>query len=150
MAGLSVLLAEHQAPHGVRDLLGLGVFFEHAQPSNNFLDRCFVQIKEHLEGDCGLGQALWDYLQHFLHYLSVRDIFPKGVEVGGERSDVDSELGDALAPLEGEHTELAAELMRVGVARAIVFNPQYLDRVPCLLHGPLASEGAPHLREDRA
>jgi hypothetical protein len=86
----------------------------------------------------------------FFHYLDVRDIVPEGAKVGGECSDADSELGDALALLEGEHTELTVELLRAGVARAIVPDPQYLDRVTRLLHGPLVGEGAPHLGGDRA
>jgi hypothetical protein len=91
---------------------------------------------------------LWDYLQHFLHYLGIQDVVPEGAKIGGKRHDADSELGDALPLLEGKYTEFTAELLRAGVARAIVPDLQYLDRVPRLLHAPLAGEGAPHLGGD--
>ncbi|XP_066356854.1 uncharacterized protein [Miscanthus floridulus] len=141
-AGLPVLLAEHQAPHGVCDLLGLGALLEHVQPSNHLLDGDLVQIKEHLEGDSGLVQPFRDHLQQLLHYLSVGDVVAEGAEVGGEHGDADAELVDALSFLEGEVAEFPAELLRAGITRAFVADPQVLDRVPRLFHRALDGEGA--------
>ncbi|XP_066347931.1 uncharacterized protein [Miscanthus floridulus] len=149
-ASLPVLLVEHQAPHGIRDLLGLGVLLEHTQPSDHLLDGDLVQVKKHLEGDSGLVQPFRDHLQQFLHYLSVGDVVAEGAEVGGEHGDADAELVDALPFLEGEVTEFSAKLLRAGVARAFIADPQVLDRVPRLFHRALDGEGAPELGGYRA
>ncbi|XP_066354654.1 uncharacterized protein [Miscanthus floridulus] len=150
VAGFPIFLAEHQAPHGIRDLLWLGALLEHAQPSNHLLDGDLVQIEEHLEGDSGLVQPFRDHLQQLLHYLSIGDVVAEGAEVGGERGDADAEPVDALPFLEGEVTEFPAELLRAGVARAFVADPQVLDRVPRLFHRALDGEGAPELGGHRA
>ncbi|XP_066398371.1 uncharacterized protein [Miscanthus floridulus] len=147
---LPVLLAEQESPHAVRDLLWLAAFLEHAQPPDDVLDRRVVQIEKHLEGDGGLRQAIGNHLQKFLYHLGVRDIVAEDAEVGGERRDADPELGDGLAILEDERRELAAKLLRAGVARAVVADTEHLDGVPRLLDGTLATERSPHLGGNRA
>ncbi|XP_066383636.1 uncharacterized protein [Miscanthus floridulus] len=147
---LPVLLIEHQAPHGVRDLLGLGALLEHAQPPNHFLDGGLVQVEEHLEGDSGLREPVRDDLQQLFHYLRVGDVVAEGVKIGGERGDADAELVDGLPLLEGESAKFPAELLRAGVARAFVTDPQVLDRVPRFLHGALPGESTPELGRHRA
>ncbi|XP_066337230.1 uncharacterized protein [Miscanthus floridulus] len=149
-SGFPVFLAEHQTPHGVHDLLRLGALLEHTQPSDHLLDGDLVQIKEHLEGDSSLVQPFRDHLQQLLHYLGVGDVVAEGAEVGGERGDADAELIDALPFLEGEVSELPAKLLRAGVARAFVADPQVLDCVPRLFHRALDGEGAPELGGHRA
>ncbi|XP_066375367.1 uncharacterized protein [Miscanthus floridulus] len=145
-----VLLTEHQAPHGVRDLLGLDALLEHAQPPNRFLDGDLVQVEEHLEGDSGLREPVRDDLQQLLHYLCVCDVVAEGAKIGGERGDADAELIDGLPLLEGESAEFPAELLRTGVVRTFVADPQVLDRVPHLLHGALPGESTPELGRHRA
>jgi hypothetical protein len=117
-AGLPVLFAEHQAPHGVCDLLRLGALLENAQPPDYFLDRDIVQVEEHLEGDCCLIQPIRHHVQQLLYYLSVGDVVAEGAEIVGEHGDADAELVDGLASLEGDVAEVPPELLRAGIARA--------------------------------
>jgi hypothetical protein len=147
---LPILFTEHEAPHGVGDLLGLAAFLEDAQPPDDLLDRHFVQIGEHLEGDGRLRQAFGHNLQKLLYHLGVGDVVAEDAEVGGERRDADAELGDGLAFLEDDCAELAAQLLRTGVARAVITDPKHLDGIPRLLDGLLTTEHRPHLGWDRA
>ena len=62
-------------------------------------------------------------MQQLLHYLRVGDVVAERSEVGGERGDADAELVDGLPLLEGDSVELLAELLRAGVARALVADP---------------------------
>jgi hypothetical protein len=98
--GFPVFLAQHQAPHGIRDLWGLSALLEHAETADHFLDRHLVQIKEPLEGDRGLGLPFWYHLQQLLYHLGVGDVVTKGAEVGVQRRDANAKLSDALAERE--------------------------------------------------
>nr|ACF84795.1 unknown [Zea mays] len=147
---LPIFFAEQQSAHTVRDLLRLAALFEHAQPPDDVLDRSRVQIEEHLERDGGLRQPIRYHLQKLLYHLDIGDIVAEDAKVDGERRDADPEFGNGLPILEGERAELATELLRAGVARAAITDPQYLDSVPRLLHGPLATERPPHFGGNRA
>jgi hypothetical protein len=122
-ASFPIFLAQHQASHGVRDLCGLGALLEHAKTPDYVLDRCLVQVDEHLDGDGGLIQAPWDHLQQLLDYLDVADVVAEGAKIGGERSDADTKISDGLPFLEGEVGEIPAELLRSRITRALVADP---------------------------
>jgi hypothetical protein len=122
-ASLPVFLAEHQAPHGVRDLRRLVALLEHAKTPDYVLDRRLVQVDEHLDGYGGLVQALRDHLQYLLDYLDIADVVAEGAKIGVERSDANPEGSDGLPFLEGEVGEVPVELLRGRIAHALVADP---------------------------
>jgi hypothetical protein len=53
-------------------------------------------------------------------------VVAEGAEIVGERGDADAKLVDGLASLEGDVAEVPPELLRAGVARALVPDRMFL------------------------
>ncbi|XP_021306677.1 uncharacterized protein LOC110431679 [Sorghum bicolor] len=149
-ACLPVVFTEHQPSQRVRDFLRLESLLEHPQSPDHLLDGDPVQVEEHLEGDGGLRELLWNNLQELFDYLYILDVVAEGAQVGCECGDADAEVADGFPLLEGESAELPAELLRAGVARALIADPQMLDRILGLLHRVLPGQRVPELGRHRA